>query len=185
MRFILLFILMITISFRAEAQASFWTEAVYVTGDGGSFPQMDISGSIKLTPKTGMFIWSLVSQNWGESITGLTYSPKNWIEFGFGAGVEKHDNPLRAMGRVWIGNSKGSLFTAVEQGGSGHWYLVDGNIPLPQTNIGVGFRLQRFVGLGPRLQVTTKAVALIVVPIAWDIESRGASNSLFVLRITP
>jgi len=167
-----------------KAQSSLWTEVMYRTGDAGDNTQINISASKKFTPSFGAFVWSISSKGWGESIVGAVYSPRPWVEFDLGAGLEKNEHPFRTQASVWVGNKKGSLYAAVENGGSGFWYVATGNMPV-QSNFGIGFRAQRFVGIGPRFQITKKNIMFWVVPIAWDPELSGAKNTSVALRFTP
>lgn len=184
-KFALLFALLaILLPMNLTAQTSFWTEVMYRDGNAGESVQINISASKKFTPTVGMFVWSISSKGWGESVIGAVYTPRPWVELNLGAGLEKNENPFRTQASVWVGNTKGSLYTAVENGGSGFWYVAVGNVPV-HPNLGLGFRAQRFVGAGPRIQVKRGKLMFWAVPIAWDLEKRGATNTTVALKITP
>lgn len=184
-RFLLIAVMLLVVPMvEVEGQNSFWSETVYQTGkSGGSFPYMEISATSKLSKTAGFFSWSLVSETWSESIVGAVYTPKPWVEFDLGVGVETADRPLRGMALVWVGNNHGSFYTVYENGGSGYWYLAEGNIPVT-SNLGVGVRAQRFVGIGPRFQITKKNIMFWVVPVSWDTEKSGAKNTVVALRFS-
>jgi hypothetical protein len=169
-----------------EAQTTFWVESQNTVGSSGVIaPQINISASKKYSATAGVFLWSLVSDGWAENIVGGLWAPKPWIEFNLGAGIETEPKKSgRAMGSVFVGGAKGFIVAVGEQGGSGHWYLFEGNRSLGR--IGVGFRAQRFVGVGPRIETDiAKKMKLWVVPYTWALEDETKGNLVVSLRVTP
>ncbi len=141
----------------ATAQSSFTVESFNKFSRSGEYtPQIDVNVTHSITPKFGMFVFTLVDKGWAEAIPGFTYAPSKSIEFGLGGGVETDPSPFRMLATVWTGDDRRSLFSAFELGGSGHWYLMVMNLKVKRQKnyeLGLGFRLQRFAGIGPRIEV--------------------------------
>jgi hypothetical protein len=154
---------------------------------GNFTPTITMYVTGKLASKAGVMAWGLVSEEWSEGILGGFYAPKSWIQLDLGFGIESDPKPFRTMGSVYLGNSRGSFYACIESGGSGPWYLFEGNIgfDLDKARAGLGFRAQRFVGVGPRIEVALKKVALWASPVMWDVEYDGEKRGMVGMRITP
>lgn len=153
-------------------------------------PTMWSTTTTKINDHVGLYTWYLASKNWGEAVVGPAFFPKKWMEIDLAAGLETDKRPLRTQAQIWMGNAKGSFLAAVEYGGSGFWYVAEGNINVLTTRfetIGVGYRAQRFVGIGPRFQMlgSNRKLKLWASPIMWDTEKHGVTNSMFGLVFTP
>lgn len=61
--------------------------------------------------------------------------------------------------------------TVLEYGGSGYWYLFINTFAV-HKNVNVGLYVERFVGIGPRVELHGKLVTFIMSPVCYDIESK-------------
>ncbi len=135
------------------ASAQTWVEIRTYTAEGATTPRLDawLSGSI--ADKLGSFGWLQADQTYAEAYAGLTFSPKNWLQFGAGAGIEQAPRPARFGSFLWAGNQRQSGLAIFEQGGSGPWWKAEYNYQL-YAQLGVGLITERFKGSGIRLQVS-------------------------------
>jgi hypothetical protein len=53
------------------------------------------------------------------------------------------------------------------------------------ASFGIGFRAERFVGVGPRVQIVSGKFKAWGSPIMWDTEHKNATNAMFGLVFTP
>lgn len=97
----------------------------------------------------GTFAWFFVSEFWAEGYVGLTYAPLSYCQVGLGVGIEQAKYPLRFGGSLWLGNGHWSVLS---DGGSGFWHRVVANYHLSPL-IGIGFMSEKFMGVGPRLEL--------------------------------
>jgi hypothetical protein len=167
----------------ANAQ-TFWVENQNVLRNEKVTPQANIYGDMKFNDKLGMFGWSLLSEEWSEVILGPTFSPTSSMQFAVGVGVETYEKPARAYFSAWFGGAKSSLFLNWETGGSGTYYLTEGNLGLGKGVVGIGFRGERFVGIGPRVELKLGKVMLWALPVAWDPEDNNTRISSLALRLS-
>ncbi len=159
MRIISLFvtvIVVVVVPLSVFAQTSFWVENQNTVARSVT-PQIDATLSYTFdNSKLGCFAWFLVSETYSEAYFGPTYSPFSWAQIGVGAGLEQTDTPFRLGGFVWVGRDQYSLLTIYEKSKTDYWYKAQANMNLNHW-LGVGAIVQRFVGVGPRIQVTIPA----------------------------
>ncbi|MEK7194575.1 MAG: hypothetical protein AAB660_02720 [Patescibacteria group bacterium] len=179
---VLLAILFMLLPFNLNAQ-NVWVESQNMVSSGvAPATQMNVSISKNYSEHFGVFLWSIVSEGWSESIVGGVWLPSSHYEFSLGAGLESNDNPARALGSVFVSYGKSSLYVAGEQGGSGHWFVAQGNYKL-SGRIGVGFRGQHNVGLGPRVEFNpTRHFKLWAVPYTLGLGLVPDGKTVFGLR---
>jgi hypothetical protein len=162
---LILFVLVLR-SAPAKADASI-TVQPFLQVDGQSVTVMTYATK-KFSTELGVFGFSLVSPAWSEAYVGLIYDPAEWIEFGLGGGIESNNIPLRTGGFVWMGNDTYSLYACLEYGGSGYWYQVKAIANVDKT-FGLGLFAQRYLGVGPRLEVNVPSAQLYLAPL-YDFE---------------
>ena len=180
-------------SFTSEvsAQTSFWVESVNQFNRSIEHTaQIDGRAVRSISSNLGVYTWWLVSEGWGEAIVGFEWSPSKSVTFEVGTGVEMDGNPSRYQLGLWMGNDHASLYSAYEVGGSGYWYLVQGNVPVMRGDgltVGLGFRAQRFVGVGPRLELDLPAhkVTVWMSGPMYDPEDKQARNFILGLKLSP
>lgn len=172
-----------------SAQTTFWVESSnkLTLNHGSSIePQINASASTSFNSKVGLFLWVADNTQWGEAYAGPTLQLAKGIQVGAGIGVETDARGDREdIFALFYGNGR-SLYMTAETGGSGPWYQVEGNqsVTLGKTPAGVGFRYERFVGIGPRVELTVdKHILLWAVPLAVDFENDNGRNALYGLRI--
>jgi len=113
-------------------------------------PRLDGWLSTEIAPKTGSFTWFLVSKDYAEAYSGISLSPKTWLQFGAGAGAEQATG-LRLGSYAWAGNDRGSVIVIAEALGSGFWYKYEVTAVITK-NLNIGLLSERFKGTGPRVQ---------------------------------
>ncbi len=160
---------------------------------GGSISQITLTHTDSIAPNARYFIWGLANKSWGEGIVGVS-TKLGPIEAGLGAGIETYQStPWRLKANFFSGDDMLTFaFASVEAGGSGQWYLFETSSrtlldPVFGTKrFGLGVRLERFVGFGPRFEVAlNEHFVLWTVPIAWDIEKHNEQHSYITLRFSP
>lgn len=183
--------LLCVLASNVHAQSSFWVESFNkVTREGKYTPQVDGQAVSMFTPKVGVFSWALVNNGWAEAIVGVHYVPTKHLELDLGTGVETDKNPSRLQAGAFLSISRATLYTAYEIGGSGYWYLAQGNVTVVKkdnASLGVGFRFQRFAGIGPRVQVEMPKAHLTVWASGpmFDPEDHKARNVIVGLKLAP
>lgn len=152
---------------------------------GGVSSQVNVYTTKQIRENMEVYTWSLVSENWSETYVGYNINPKSWLSVGAAFGIETSPGLWRGAAQVWMGNDFGSILTIGEYGDSGGWYLIEGNHPVLNGKAGIGFRAQRFVGVGPRFELKlNETLSIWTVPAAWDFEV-DTRNSLITLRYKP
>lgn len=145
----ILLVLVALLSFSAPAQN--WVEERTFLKDGVATPRVDGLFTKPLLGKLGTFAWFQVEKGYSQTYAGATYSPKPWVQFALGAGLEEDKNPARLGGYVWMGDAKNSLLFVPEYGGSGFWWKMEANRKVSKV-LGVGLITERHKGTGPRLE---------------------------------
>lgn len=176
---------------KAMAQTYAWTEfqVRFDKSSGYVVPELHLYGSNKKSAKMGMFGWGLATGgqngNWGETIVGLSLFPKSSVQIDLGTGIEAARDPWRVMGSVWTGNKRAQLFSTLEDGGSGAWYLTTANLNLAiadeergSPSIGIGFMARRFAGIGPRFEAGGPNGMVWVAHLYPDPEEHGGGTML-------
>ena len=156
-----------------------------ITSKGEIDPSMWTTMSKKYDGNIGFYAWFLAGKSWGEALVGPAFFPAKWAEIDLAVGLETDKNPQRFQGQLWMGNDNSSFLTALEYGGSGFWFVAEGNRKVGSSGVGLGFRAQRFIGVGPRVEYVSGKSKFWVSPIMWDTEHKNATNSMFGLTFTP
>jgi hypothetical protein len=136
-----------------------------------------ISGNITAT--VGTFAWFQVDENYAEAYAGPSFSPKPWLQFGAGAGVEQTAHPLRLGSFIWAGNQRVQFLFMGEGLGSGWWYKSECNWNASKK-LGLGLMTERFKGTGPRIQYSMPHTPLTV----WSafLFEQGGNRALLGIR---
>jgi hypothetical protein len=161
------------------AQNSFWVEERTSIQNGKVTPRVDGLINHDFKKKWGAFAWFQVQNGYSQSYGGATYSPKPWVQFALGAGIEEARNPARAGSYVWIGNKKNSALFIAEDGGSGFWYKVEALHTFTKYLSG-GLLSERYKGTGPelRLKIPHTPISLWAAPMV----ERSRTNVLTGIR---
>lgn len=160
--------------------AQTWVEQrTDVTADTTT-PRLDGWISGKVTGSVGTFAWFQIDQNYGQGYAGLSLTPKSWLQFGVGAGVEQTTRPLRFGSFVWAGNQHVSLLFIGEGLGSGWWYKSEFNWTATK-DLGIGLMTERFKGTGPRVQYAVPGTPLTI----WSayLFNEGGNRALMGIRV--
>lgn len=114
----------------------------------------------KAGSQVGSSVWFLATENYWEVYAGPTWSPREWIELGASAGLEKDAQPWRVEQSLWLGHGRNSALVIVEEGGSGLWFKVTIDRAIIKK-LTIGYEDQRFAGRGPRLVFDAKRVKFL------------------------
>jgi len=140
----------------APAEASFCTELqIKITEEKTNYTP-NIYATHSFNDHIGISSFVLVDREWGEFVAGPTLSPAPWIEIGFSAGVEQVDDSpktWRTVTSLWLGHGRYSSLGIFEKGGGGWWYTSRFIIHEADW-LGGGVMAQRFVGIGPRVEIS-------------------------------
>lgn len=149
MKTILIALALTVVAVPSSAQT--WVEQRTDVTTTQSVPRVDgwVSGTI--AGSVGTFAWFQVDRNYAEAYVGPSFSPKPWLQFGAGAGVEQATHPLRLGSFAWAGNSHAQFLFIGEGLGSGWWYKAEFNWSTSK-NLGIGLMTERYKGTGPRIQ---------------------------------
>ncbi len=133
-------------------------ERTYVTPQGAT-PRIDGLLTQPIKGQIGSFVWFQVQQGYSQAYGGATYSPKPWVQFALGAGLEEDKRPARIGSYVWIGKARLSALGVFEDGGSGFWHKAETNYQISKT-LGVGSLSERFKGSGPKIEFSVPHTVL-------------------------
>ncbi|MEX0919449.1 MAG: hypothetical protein WDZ64_01710 [Parcubacteria group bacterium] len=168
----------------SNAQTRTWAEMVSNIYEEEVAPQFNIFTGRNITAKNSVFLFATVTDEWAEALIGFSTSPRSGVEISLGVGIETHEKPWRSLLSVWLGNNKRSLLMMGEKGGSGNWYMLVASETI-HPNLKIGAHAQRFVGIGPRLDIRLKeSLNFWIVPVAWDFENNGAKSAVLALNVT-
>jgi len=151
----------------------------FENGRGETSTGVNALVNVALTKKTGLYVFAQTSKGYSQVYAGPTYSPKPWIQFGTGVGVEQAKHPFRAGGFVWVGKGKVSNLLIVEKGatkGSG-WYKDILNVQVADR-VGVGVISQRFLGTGLYGQVKLSKHFLLWGAPTYDFASHKMKGTI-------
>lgn len=95
----------------------------YTTG-GKVVPDFNYYGEKKLSKKVNLTFFALIEQKYAEAYIGFSYAPKDWMSFGFSAGIESNPGLYRTAASLWFGKKKNSLLILLEKGDGtdNYWY---------------------------------------------------------------
>ncbi len=106
----------------------------------------------------GWAAFVLITEGWGEAYVGPTVAPTEWLELTAFAGVQQGDKGLEARyaASVFLQQQPFALLASVEfdhHGTEGVWYdcIATGSW---DELITVGIQARRYVGIGPRIEVS-------------------------------
>lgn len=133
-------------------------ERTYVTPQGAT-PRIDGLLTKSIKGELGGFCWFETKQAYSQAYCGPTYSPKPWIQFALGSGIETDKHPARVGSYVWLGKGKLSGLGAFEDGGSGFWYKVETNYQAGKA-LGLGMLSERYHGTGAKVELSLPHTAL-------------------------
>lgn len=167
----------------ASAQTHAWVEAQGLT--------TKVEGELKLTPTMaamatkpfgsgiGGFAFSSATKGFGQIYAGPTFAPIKELELGLGAGLESSGS-FRSGGYVWAGGSMGYALALTEHSHeSGTWYRGIAALR-PAKSLALGGHIQRYVGVGPYIELKldneTLLITLWASPIAYDYEAQPGSR---------
>ena len=136
-----------------------WVEERTYVSQGVVTPRIDGLFTAPIKDRVGGFVWFQIQQSYSQAYGGATFSPKPWVQFALGAGLEEARHPARVGSYVWIGKAKLSSLTAFEDGGSGFWYKVETNYQAKKS-MGVGMLSERDHGTGPKMEFSIPHTAL-------------------------
>jgi len=146
-------ITMFVIVSAVQAFAQNWVEQrTYVSG-GKAAPR--IAGLLTRPVKgsLGSFVWFQVQEGYSQAYAGATYSPKPWVQFALGGGMEEARHPARLGSYVWAGKGLVTGLAVFEQGGSGFWWKVETNYQV-RSALGIGTLSEAYKGTGPKLELS-------------------------------
>ncbi|TSA44758.1 hypothetical protein D4R52_03720 [bacterium] len=167
--------------FSAMAPAQSWVEERTYFYQGEAKARVNGLFTRNFSKKVGAFVWFQVASGYSQAYGGFTYSPKPWIQFAAGPGLEQAKNPARVGGYVWIGGKGNSLLLIAEYGGSGMWGKFEYNRKIGKY-IGIGAMSERFKGTGPRVQVSISRTPITIwgAPLVY----KGSAVGLLGIRVS-
>jgi hypothetical protein len=165
--FVLIFI---SLPFLTQAQLE--TYGRYTAG-GSVEPNINYSGSKKITEKISLTFFGLVEQKWSEALIGATYSFSKYLTIGASTGIEHGTNSPRFGASLWTGKEKTSFSILGELGSGKDNYLYKANLFHKYTDrFTLGVTAWRFHGLGPNFRLTIPKLSSIIWSMpAYDFES--------------
>jgi len=176
--------------------ASAQTTKAWVEGQAAA---AKVDGAYKLTPRLNMyaerdmghgfgaFAYGLAMRDFGEIYAGPTYAPAKWLQVGIGAGMETN-GAFRSGGFIWAGGEKAYAIGFGELNAHGEWWYKGIAAWTPTKYLGAGAYAQRFMGVGPYLEVKIQnqilPITLWAAPVLYDAEADAGSRgkSLIGLR---
>lgn len=138
-----------------------WVEERTFVSKGTATPRINGLLTSPMKGKWGSFVWFQIQKDYSQGYAGLTYSPRSWMQFALGGGLEQDKHPARVGGYMWAGNSKSSLLFVPEYGGSGFWWKLEANRKINKS-VGVGFITERFKGSGLRVEYKIPKIPVVV-----------------------
>ncbi len=156
LRLILIVVMMV---FSELMFAQNWVEERTYISDGHATPRIDGLMTRPIKGRLGSFVWFQTQKGYSQTYAGATYSPKPWVQFALGGGLEEAKNPARVGGYVWLGNAKTSILFVPEYGGSGFWWKLEVNRKVNKS-IGVGLITDPLTGSGPRVEYQIPKIRL-------------------------
>jgi len=144
-------------------------EPSLVFTDGKADHELTLFVNHNIAKHVSVWSWLLVSGEWSEHLSGVTFAPHPAIELSLGAGVEQSQGLWRTTASIWVGEKEHFFFGVVEVGDSGFWFKLESNFQVLKR-LGLGFFAKRFVGVGPRIEIKLhKHLSLMGAP-TWDSE---------------
>lgn len=154
--------------------------------EGGKVdPDINLYGEKKLfsdSSKFSLTYFALVEQTWAEGLVGISYSPKDWVSFGFMVGIEQNPALYRFLGSVWLGKGKKSFLALYEKGNGtdNYWYKITASYKFTKV-FTLGARAWRYNGVGPvgTFEIKKLSSSVWVMPM-YDFEAQKKRISLGV-----
>lgn len=170
MKYIIVLSIVTIFSFKAFSQLG-----IYGRYTDSRKVEMDFNfyGTKKISKKVNLTTFLLVEKTWSEALVGISYSPKDWIEFGASIGIEQNSALYRTAAFVWLGKGKTSFLSLWEKGDGADNYWYNSTLSYKfKEKFSLGIRTWRYHGTGPVATYTVKKLDTKVwlVP-AYDFES--------------
>lgn len=163
-------LLLACLPFLAHAQLEMYGR---YTPSGSVEPNINYSGSKKITEKISLTYFGLVEQKWSEALIGATYSPSKSFSIGASTGIEHGTNSPRFGASIWTATGKTSFLILGELGAGKDNYLYKSNLFYKYSDLfTLGVTAWRFHGIGPNFRFTIPKLSLTVWSMpAYDFES--------------
>lgn len=163
-------LLLISLPFLAQAQLETY---VRYTPGGRVEPNINYSGSKKITEKISLTFFGLIEQRWSEALIGASYAPSNSFSVGASAGIEHGTNSPRFGASVWTEKGKISLLVLGELGSGKDNYLYKANLFHKYSDqFTFGVTAWRFHGVGPNFRFTIPKLSSTIWSMpAYDFEA--------------
>ena len=176
----ILVILLICMPLLAHAQLEAYGR---YTAGGAVEPNVNYSGTKKITEKISLTFFGLVEQKWSEALIGATYSPSKSLILGASAGIEHGTSSPRFGASLWTGKGKTSFAILGELGSGKDNYLYKANLFHQYTNVfTLGATAWRFHGVGPNFRFTIPKLASTIWSMpAYDFE---ADKAKFIIGVS-
>jgi len=163
-------LLLFSLPFLVQAQLE--TYGRYIV-KGPVEPNINYSGSKKITEKISLTFFGLVEQKWSEALIGATYSPSKSFSIGASTGIEHGTNDPRYSASIWTGKGKTSFLILGELGSGKDNYLYKANLFHKYSDqFTLGITAWRFHGIGPNFRFTIPKLSLTIWSMpAYDFEA--------------
>lgn len=181
----------IFISTLASAQSTkAWVEGqAAATKSDGSYqlaPKLNMYAERDMGHGLGAFAYGYVARGFGEMYAGPAYSPAKWLQIGIGAGMETA-GAFRSGGFIWAGGEKVYAIGYGELNAHGECWYKGVAAWTPTRYLGVGAYAQRFMGVGPYLEVKiqnqTLPLTIWAAPVLYDAEADAGSKGKSLLGL--
>ncbi|OGE77901.1 MAG: hypothetical protein A2751_02550 [Candidatus Doudnabacteria bacterium RIFCSPHIGHO2_01_FULL_46_14] len=161
----------------AHGQTVGWVEERSFFKEGQTIQRVDglVNGTIN--ERIGTFVWFQIDPGYAQAYGGLTWSPKPWVQFAGGPGLEQAKKSARVGGYVWLGKGKTAFLFVPEYGGSGFWAKAEFNQSVGKR-FGIGAISERYKGTGPKAEVNISKLKFWGAPLWQD----GKINGLVGVR---
>jgi hypothetical protein len=151
MKTILTFLL-VSVPFLVQAQLEAYGR---YTAGGSVEPNVNYSGSKKITERISLTFFGLIEQKWSEALIGAKYALSNSLSIGASTGIEQGTNSPRFGASLWTGKGKTSFLILGELGSGKSNYLYKANLFHKYTDqFTLGITAWRFHGAGPNFRYT-------------------------------
>jgi|GEM_PF-3746597 len=154
-------LLVFVLSFvQANAQLSVFSRF----SEGGEICHtVSIFGTKNFSDNYSFAYFTLVSQEWSETLLGVAYTPNNWSQFGLLSGFAQESDYVRVGGFIWLGNEKfsGIALAVKSMGVDDLWYRAKALYHLNERST-IGVQAWRWNGIGPLFEYRIEKLHSIV-----------------------
>ena len=178
-------IVLVGLIFAASASAqTAWFEtqvsASKVEGQYKLSPIVAGNASKRLGSGFGAFTFALATDGFAQLYGGPTYAPTKHLELGLGGGLS-NNGEFRKGGYAWFGGSSGYLLALGEHDHLSGWWYRSIAAAKPTDTLAVGGHVQRYIGVGPyvelKLETGVLPITIWAAPIAYDWEASQGSQA--------